>query len=108
MTDAISNYGRRAQSDASLRSSLDKTDPKSALSTANLAAPIGPGALKPPVSPGPDQLQMTNVAQKAMAEPDFDKAKVDAIKQALQDGQYPLNPRRIAESFYAIEQMIRE
>jgi anti-sigma28 factor (negative regulator of flagellin synthesis) len=34
--------------------------------------------------------------------------KVDAIKQAIQDGQYPLNPRRIAESFYAIEQMIRE
>jgi len=26
----------------------------------------------------------------------------------LLDGQYPLNPRRIAESFYAIEQMIRE
>jgi len=43
-----------------------------------------------------------------MAEPDFDKAKVDSIKQALLDGQYPLNPRLIAESFYAIEQMIRE
>jgi negative regulator of flagellin synthesis FlgM len=51
---------------------------------------------------------MTNVAQKAMAEPDFDKVKVESIKKAIQDGQYPLNPRRIAESFYAIEQMIRE
>jgi negative regulator of flagellin synthesis FlgM len=108
MTDAISNYGRRAQSDASLRSSLDKTDRKSATSTASLAAPIATGDAKPTVSPGPDQLHMTNVAQKAMAEPDFDKAKVDSIKQALQDGQYPLNPRRIAESFFAIEQMIRE
>ena len=107
MTDAISNNGRRAQSDAALRSSLDKTDRKSAPSTANLAAPTGAGVTKPG-SAGPDQLQMTNVAQKAMAEPDFDKVKVESIKKAIQDGQYPLNPRRIAESFYAIEQMIRE
>lgn len=108
MTDAISNYGRRAQSDASLRSSLDKADRKSATSTASLGAPIGTGVAKPVVSAGADQLQMSNVAEKAMAEPDFDKVKVDSIKKALQDGQYPLNPRRIAESFYAIEQMIRE
>jgi negative regulator of flagellin synthesis FlgM len=86
---------------------LDKTDRKSAPSTANLAAPTAAGVTKPG-SAGPDQLQMTNVAQKAMAEPDFDKVKVESIKKAIQDGQYPLNPRRIAESFYAIEQMIRE
>jgi flagellar biosynthesis anti-sigma factor FlgM len=107
MTDPISNYGRRAQSDALQRSSLDKSDRKSAFSTESLSAPIGTGVSKSS-SAGPDQLQMTNVAQKVMAEPDFDKVKVDAIKQAIQDGQYPLNPRRIAESFYAIEQMIRE
>jgi negative regulator of flagellin synthesis FlgM len=41
-------------------------------------------------------------------EPDFDRAKVEAIKQAIHNGQYPLNPRRIAESFVAIEQMIRD
>jgi anti-sigma28 factor (negative regulator of flagellin synthesis) len=43
-----------------------------------------------------------------MAEPDFDRVKVDAIKQALKDGNYPLNPRLIAESFHAIEHMISE
>jgi negative regulator of flagellin synthesis FlgM len=43
-----------------------------------------------------------------MAEPDFDRVKVESIKQAIQYGQYPLNPRKIAESFHAIEQMIRE
>jgi negative regulator of flagellin synthesis FlgM len=59
-------------------------------------------------SAGADQLQLTNVAGRAMAEPDFDRAKVESIKQAIQDGQYPLNPRKIAESFHAIEQMIRE
>ncbi|MEI6618177.1 MAG: flagellar biosynthesis anti-sigma factor FlgM [Betaproteobacteria bacterium] len=39
-------------------------------------------------------------------EPDFDRSKVDSIKQAIQNGQYPLNPRRIAESFVALENLI--
>jgi negative regulator of flagellin synthesis FlgM len=43
-----------------------------------------------------------------MAQQDFDRVKVDSIKQAIHDGQYPLSPRKIAESFHAIEQMIRE
>jgi len=41
-------------------------------------------------------------------EPEFDRAKVDAIRHAIQNGQYPLDPRRIAESFVAIEQMISD
>ena len=102
MTDAISNYGRRAQSDASLSSALDKTDRKSgALADLSTTAP----APKPAEG---DQVQLTNVASRAMAEPDFDRVKVESIKQAIQDGQYPLSPRKIAESFHAIEQMIRE
>jgi anti-sigma28 factor (negative regulator of flagellin synthesis) len=31
---------------------------------------------------------------------------VDSIKRAIEDGQYPLNARRIAESFVALEQLI--
>ena len=41
-----------------------------------------------------------------MAEPDFDRVKVESIKQAIQDGQYQINPRKIAESFLAVERMI--
>jgi negative regulator of flagellin synthesis FlgM len=52
-------------------------------------------------------LILSDVAKKAMAEPSFDRAKVESIKKAIQDGQYPLDSRRIAESFVAIEQMIR-
>jgi negative regulator of flagellin synthesis FlgM len=103
MTDAISNYGRRAQSDPTLRSALDKTDRKaSALAKAldNASAPA-------PKSSG-DQVHLSNVAARAMAEPDFDRVKVESIKEAIHNGQYPLNPRKIAESFHAIEQMIRE
>jgi negative regulator of flagellin synthesis FlgM len=42
-----------------------------------------------------------------MQEPEFDRAKVDAIKTAIQQGQYPLDSRRIAENFLAIEKMIK-
>jgi negative regulator of flagellin synthesis FlgM len=106
MTDAISNYGQRAQSDASLRSALDKVNRKSGSSSS--AATETPAPTSSAKAPGPDELRLTNVAARAMAEPDFDRAKVESIKQAIQDGQYPLNPRKIAESFHAIEQMIRE
>jgi negative regulator of flagellin synthesis FlgM len=43
-----------------------------------------------------------------MTETDFDRAKVDSIKQAISEGNYPLNARRIAENFLAIEQMIQD
>jgi negative regulator of flagellin synthesis FlgM len=106
MTDAISNYGQRAQSDASLRSALEKANRKSG-PQGNVSS--DPVRLRPSApSPGADELHLSNVASRAMAEPDFDRVKVESIKQAIQDGQYPLNPRKIAESFHAIEQMIRE
>ena len=39
-------------------------------------------------------------------ERNFARKKVDSICQAIRYGQYPLDPRRIAERFLAIEQMI--
>jgi 16S rRNA C1402 (ribose-2'-O) methylase RsmI len=55
-----------------------------------------------------DEVILSNITQKAMAEPAFDRSKVEAIKQAISDGNYPINSRRIAESFVAIEKMIGE
>ena len=107
MTDAISNYGQRAQSDASLRSALDKANRKSG-SKESVAPEMSAPATSSAKAPGADELQLSNVAARAMAEPDFDRVKVESIKQAIQESQYPLNPRKIAESFHAIEQMIRE
>lgn len=107
MTDAILNYGQRAQSDASLRSALDKTNRKSG-SKDSVAPDSSAPATSSAKAPGSDELHLSNVATRAMAEPDFDRVKVESIKQAIHDGQYPLNPRKIAESFHAIEQMIRE
>ena len=53
-----------------------------------------------------DELLLSPIARQAMAEPAFDREKVEAIKQAIKDGSYPLNSRRIAESFAAIERLI--
>ena len=103
MTDSISSYGRRVQTEASRRDALDKAAAKATPSLLEEAA----GKPTPAkVGGGHDQLQLSNVAQKAMAEPDFDRAKVESIKQAIQDGQYQINPRKIAESFLAVERMI--
>jgi negative regulator of flagellin synthesis FlgM len=101
MTDPISNYGRRVQSDGALRDALAKADRKS-----SGTAPSTETAPRPKASLGQDQVSLSNVAQRAMAQPDFDRAKVDAIKAAIQNGQYPINARKIAENFAAIEQMI--
>ncbi len=57
-------------------------------------------------APKDDQLVLSEVAQRAMAEPSFDRAKVESIKQAIKDGSYPMNSRRIAESFAAMERLI--
>ena len=60
---------------------------------------------KPTVSRA-DQVQLSDIAKRAMAEPAFDRSKVDSIKLALQQGNYPLNARHIAESFVAMENLI--
>ena len=60
------------------------------------------------LAPQADEVKLSAVAQKAMQEPEFDRAKVEAIKEAIQKGQYPIDTRRIAENFLAIEKMIKE
>lgn len=100
MTDPIQTYGRRVQSDPALRSALGKVARQTDTATRPSQEPAAPRA-------GDDEVALSNVAQRAMAQPDFNRAKVDAIKQAIQNGQYPLNPRKIAESFVALEQMIK-
>lgn len=108
MTDAISQYGRQNLSDNTVRSSADKVKKSSTSQSTSSAGSTGGSERSAPASRGGDTVALSNISQKAMAEPDFDRAKVEAIKQAISQGQYPLDSRRIAESFVAIERMIRE
>ena len=105
MSDAISNYGRMTQSNAALRSTIDKVDKKNGAKPSVAGDALG-AAQESKTSTGADQVSLSNVAQKVMAQPDFDRSKVEAIKQAIKDGNYPINPRRIAESFVSLERLI--
>lgn len=100
MTDSISKlYGSPSLDKASLDKTKRKAVDTGAQSLAtNVKAP----------SSSKDEVVLSNITQKAMAEPAFDRSKVEAIKQAIQDGNYPISSRRIAESFVAIEKMIGE
>ncbi len=102
MTDAISNYTRIALNDPRTRDGLKKLDQSGERASAGSGA-----AVSTPVAAQGDQLQLSDVALQAMKTDSFDRAKVDAIKAAIQKGDYPLDARRIAESFYNIEQMIK-
>jgi negative regulator of flagellin synthesis FlgM len=107
MTNAISQYGRMAQPEGNSRSAAAKTDSKIGNEPSILANGETALAQTPQLNEA-NVLSLSNVTQRIKDEPDFDRAKVDAIKEAINNGHYPLNPRRIAESFVAIEQMIRD
>jgi len=99
MNSPINGYARQLGTGMLDRYNSERLEKAGDKAAAGKAASAG--------SPGGDQLVLSDVAKQAMSEGSFDKAKVDAIKQAIQEGQYPLNARRIAESFVAIEQMIK-
>jgi len=108
MTDGIYNNVRRPAPETSARSSAGKAKATPGLLTTESAVADAAATSVKAKTGGPDQLHLSNVAKRVASEPSFDSVKVASIKQAIQDGQYPLDPRRIAESFHAIEQMISE
>jgi negative regulator of flagellin synthesis FlgM len=93
-----------AQSSGVLRSAIDKADSKTSSATKAQDEAVSQTVEK--ASAGADKVSLSNVAQKAMAQPDFDRTKVEAIKKAIQEGSYPINPRRIAQSFMSLESLI--
>ena len=106
MTDPISN-NRPVVPTGAGRANSDKVTEKNDMgSTANVNLTPSP-ADQAKSAPVADQVVLSNVMQKAQNAPGFDQAKVDSIKKAIKDGQYPLDPKRIAESFNALERLIR-
>ena len=53
-----------------------------------------------------DRNEVGEASRQALAAADFDAAKVESIRKAIADGQYAMDPRRIAESFIALEAML--
>jgi len=106
MTDPISN-NRSTVPGGLQRTGADKAtrkaDAQLGMKEDNVATPADVARR----SAGSDEVILTHVTQKAMDAPSYDQAKVENIKKAIKDGQYPLDPRRIAESFNALEKLIR-
>jgi negative regulator of flagellin synthesis FlgM len=100
MTDSISSFRRVAQMDSSNRQAAAKAQERLSDAASETLLKAAPAQS--------DEVTLSELAQKAMEEPEFDRAKVDAIKLALQQGQYPMDSRRIAENFIAIEKMIQD
>jgi len=103
MSDPVSNNARIANQAAS-RATLEKLDNKSK-AVKNAPSPEAKAA-PAPAPQNADTVNLSNVTQRAKDAPDFDRVKVEAIKTALREGSYPINPRRIAENFVALEKMI--
>ena len=105
MTDPISTYGRPLGVNGNRSTARQETS-----KGVSEATPQTPSAARSPDTPSRpvqgEQLQLSETARRTMADPVFDRAKVDAIKTALREGTYPLDSRKIAESFVALERLI--
>ena len=102
MTDPISHFSRMAQMDNTVRQAA-KAEKRQSAAVGLSGSGNAPAASKAAT----DEVQLSAVARQAISEPQFDAAKVEAIKRAIQQGQYPIDARRIAEHFVALERMIQ-
>lgn len=60
--------------------------------------------LSPPT--GTSTVEVSDTVAQVISDAEFDATKVEELRQAIQAGNYPLDPRRIAESFLVIEELI--
>ena len=103
MSDPVSNNSRMANLSAS-RTTAAKLDAKPSAGKNDSA--VEAKSTPAPAAPGADTFNLSKISQRIKDVPDFDRAKVESIKAALRDGAYPIDPRRIAENFVALEKMI--
>ena len=102
MTDPINTHGRLVQFDTA-KPAGGKVDRRSNALTSDTKPASAPDQMGGSAA---DRVDLSAFAKSLDAEPAFDRSKVDSIKRAIQEGQYAIDPRRIAESFVAIERMI--
>ena len=53
-----------------------------------------------------DQVELSQSVERAIDEAKFDAAKVEALRLAIMEGNYPLDAKRIAENMLDLERMI--
>ena len=53
-----------------------------------------------------DQVELSESVTRAIDDAKFDAAKVEALRLAIMEGNYPLDAKRIAENMLDLERMI--
>ena len=53
-----------------------------------------------------DQVELSESVERAIDDAKFDAAKVEALRLAIMEGNYPLDAKRIAENMLDLERMI--
>lgn len=53
-----------------------------------------------------DDVSINSDIEKALASAGFDQEKIESIKSAIEQGNYPLDNRKIAESFIPLEKLL--
>ena len=56
--------------------------------------------------PTPSEVQLSEEVANAIETAEFDAAKVEALRLAIMDGNYPLDAKRIAENMLSLERLI--
>ena len=54
----------------------------------------------------PSEVQLSEEVENAIQAAEFDAAKVEALRRAIMDGNYPLDAKRIAENMLNLERLI--
>jgi len=105
MTNPITQLNRMASANSVERLVAERTEKAEQVSDAATAA-----AARPSTPVAGDRLELSSTAQGASQsqEAAFNREKVEAIKQQIARGEYPLDADKMAENFMALEQLIGE
>ena len=91
-----------------MRSVVPESTGKKDLRAEKTSAPT-PDAKAPDVSTSEalvDQVELSESVVRAIEDAKFDAAKVEALRLAIMEGNYPLDAKRIAENMLDLERMI--
>jgi negative regulator of flagellin synthesis FlgM len=97
MTDPITNVGRTA---GQIVTNNDNTNRQK---VDDVMKQVGDQVSSSRAS---DELVLSKTSESALANAEFDSAKVAQIKAAIEEGNYPIDAKKVAESFASLEKMI--
>ena len=101
MTDAISNNAANAANALKAAARTAEATTKARVDAESVAEPA-----PAPAKIEPSTVELTPALKNALVEADFDAAKVQEIKTALEQGNYPLDNKKIAESLVPLEKLL--